>query len=153
LVLPFWYRLTWVVPEKGPLNGCVYVCVVNMIERSVCGSHAALCQITLIYSYFVDEVFALLQSCSYIVCWLSMYSFTTADLDDAFKENVVKAHYDKPTPIQKWAIPIIMKGRDLMACAQTGSGKTVSISASSWLKLALYGWTFERSHANFIKVM
>ena len=24
LVLPFWYQLTWVVPEKGPLNGCVY---------------------------------------------------------------------------------------------------------------------------------
>ena len=22
-VLPFWHRLTWVVPEKGPLNGCV----------------------------------------------------------------------------------------------------------------------------------
>ena len=29
LVLPFWYRLTWVVPEKGPLNGCV--CVYVMI--------------------------------------------------------------------------------------------------------------------------
>ena len=27
LVLPFWYRLTSVVPEKGPLNGCVCVCV------------------------------------------------------------------------------------------------------------------------------
>jgi len=26
LVLPFWYRLTWVVPEKGLLNGCVCVC-------------------------------------------------------------------------------------------------------------------------------
>jgi len=25
--LPFWYRLTWVVPEKGSLNGCVCVCV------------------------------------------------------------------------------------------------------------------------------
>ena len=25
--LPFWYRLTWVVPEKGPLNVCVCVCV------------------------------------------------------------------------------------------------------------------------------
>ena len=24
LVPPFWYWLTWVVPEKGPLNGCVY---------------------------------------------------------------------------------------------------------------------------------
>ena len=36
LVLPFWYRLTWVVPEKWPLNGCVYVracvCVwINML--------------------------------------------------------------------------------------------------------------------------
>jgi len=27
LLLPFWYQLTWVVPEKGPLNGCVCVCV------------------------------------------------------------------------------------------------------------------------------
>ena len=27
LVLPFWYRLTWVVPDKGPLNVCVCVCV------------------------------------------------------------------------------------------------------------------------------
>jgi len=27
LVLPFWYRFTWVVPEKGPLNVCVCVCV------------------------------------------------------------------------------------------------------------------------------
>jgi len=26
LVLPLWYRLAWVVPEKGPLNGCVCVC-------------------------------------------------------------------------------------------------------------------------------
>ena len=26
LVLPFWYWLTQVVPEKGPLNGCVCVC-------------------------------------------------------------------------------------------------------------------------------
>jgi len=25
LVLPFWYRLTRVVPDKGPLNGCVCV--------------------------------------------------------------------------------------------------------------------------------
>ena len=25
LVLPFWYRLTWAVPDKGPLNGCLCV--------------------------------------------------------------------------------------------------------------------------------
>ena len=29
LVLPFWYRLTRLVPEKGPLNGCVCVWLVN----------------------------------------------------------------------------------------------------------------------------
>jgi len=28
--LPFWYQLTRVVPEKGPLNGCVCVCVFNV---------------------------------------------------------------------------------------------------------------------------
>ena len=32
LVLPFWYRLTWVVPDKGPLNGC---CCVIVVVRSM----------------------------------------------------------------------------------------------------------------------
>ena len=37
--LPFWYRLTWVVPEKGPLNGCVCACVVKTIfQRCVIGT-------------------------------------------------------------------------------------------------------------------
>jgi len=34
LVLPFWYQLTWVVPEKGPLNGCVCV-IVSIITVTV----------------------------------------------------------------------------------------------------------------------
>jgi len=29
LVLPFWYRLTWVVPDKWPLNGCVCTSIFN----------------------------------------------------------------------------------------------------------------------------
>jgi len=37
LVLLFWYRLTQVVPEKGPLNGCVCVCYeVGVRLRSLC---------------------------------------------------------------------------------------------------------------------
>jgi len=32
LVLPLWYRLTWVVPEKGPLNVCVRVYVPGDIQ-------------------------------------------------------------------------------------------------------------------------
>lgn len=53
-------------------------------------------------------------------------TFDEANLYNTFLQNVKKAHYHKPTPVQKYAIPSILAGRDLMACAQTGSGKTVS---------------------------
>ena len=38
LVLPFWYRLTWVVLEKGPLNGCVCVRVHAHSHKPFCYS-------------------------------------------------------------------------------------------------------------------
>ena len=34
--LPFWYWLTWVVPEKGPLNWCVCVCVFVFVQATRC---------------------------------------------------------------------------------------------------------------------
>jgi probable ATP-dependent RNA helicase DDX4 len=54
-------------------------------------------------------------------------TFDEAHLYETFLANVKKAHYHKPTPVQKYAIPSVLGGRDLMACAQTGSGKTVRI--------------------------
>ncbi|KZT70786.1 DEAD-domain-containing protein [Daedalea quercina L-15889] len=51
-------------------------------------------------------------------------AFTNPPLDPVLLENIGYARYATPTPVQKYSIPIVALGRDLMACAQTGSGKT-----------------------------
>ncbi|KAL2332590.1 hypothetical protein Fmac_013803 [Flemingia macrophylla] len=53
-------------------------------------------------------------------------TFAEIDLGDALNKNIRRCKYVKPTPIQRYAIPISLSGRDLMACAQTGSGKTAA---------------------------
>jgi len=53
-------------------------------------------------------------------------TFEEADLRKLLAENVKKSGYTRPTPIQKHAIPFIKAKRDVMACAQTGSGKTAA---------------------------
>ncbi|KPU73666.1 uncharacterized protein Dana_GF14338, isoform C [Drosophila ananassae] len=52
--------------------------------------------------------------------------FEDAGLRTIVTENVIKSGYKVPTPIQKVSIPVINEGRDMMACAQTGSGKTAA---------------------------
>eukprot|EP00257_Ricinus_communis_P019130 XP_015578033.1 DEAD-box ATP-dependent RNA helicase 37 [Ricinus communis] len=53
-------------------------------------------------------------------------AFSEIDLGKGLNENIRRCKYVKPTPIQKYALPIALSGRDLMACAQTGSGKTAA---------------------------
>ncbi|XP_030602460.1 putative ATP-dependent RNA helicase DDX4 isoform X1 [Archocentrus centrarchus] len=56
----------------------------------------------------------------------AIMTFDEAALCQTLAKNVSKSGYVKPTPVQKHGIPIISAGRDLMACAQTGSGKTAA---------------------------
>ncbi|XP_047130892.1 putative ATP-dependent RNA helicase Pl10 isoform X1 [Hydra vulgaris] len=56
----------------------------------------------------------------------SIETFDEANLGEIILTNISLAHYTKPTPVQKNSIPIIKAKRDLMACAQTGSGKTAA---------------------------
>ena len=46
--------------------------------------------------------------------------------NDDVLDGLWDMHFDECTPIQEQAIPIIMEGRDLLACAQTGTGKTAA---------------------------
>jgi len=53
-------------------------------------------------------------------------SFQSAGLRSLLLDNIKKSGYTVPTPVQKYCLPIVMGGRDMMACAQTGSGKTAA---------------------------
>ncbi|XP_066929769.1 uncharacterized protein [Clytia hemisphaerica] len=53
-------------------------------------------------------------------------NFAEAQLNHICLKNLIRAKYSKPTPVQKYALPTVLSRRDLMACAQTGSGKTAS---------------------------
>ncbi|XP_069060308.1 ATP-dependent RNA helicase DDX3X isoform X1 [Pleurodeles waltl] len=53
-------------------------------------------------------------------------SFHDVDMGEIIMGNIALTRYTRPTPVQKHAIPIIKQRRDLMACAQTGSGKTAA---------------------------
>jgi len=56
----------------------------------------------------------------------AVQSFEESGLHERLLRNIALSGYLKPTPVQKHSIPIVAGFRDLMSCAQTGSGKTAA---------------------------
>jgi ATP-dependent RNA helicase RhlE len=54
--------------------------------------------------------------------------FSSLDLDQQILRAIEETGYTEPTPIQAQAIPHVLAGRDLMAMAQTGTGKTAAFT-------------------------
>ena len=55
-------------------------------------------------------------------------NFSELGLGDGVLKAVEDAGYSTPTPIQEKAIPVVLMGRDILGCAQTGTGKTASFT-------------------------
>ena len=61
--------------------------------------------------------------------------FTDLDLNPELLRAIRGAGYVDPTPIQAQAIPIVLKGQDLLGCAQTGTGKTAAFALPTLQRL------------------
>src|SRR5688500_2129444 len=55
-------------------------------------------------------------------------SFADLELSDPMLASLAAAGYTRPTPIQAQAVPLALRGRDLMGLAQTGTGKTAAFT-------------------------
>ncbi|MDP6566136.1 MAG: DEAD/DEAH box helicase, partial [Alphaproteobacteria bacterium] len=54
--------------------------------------------------------------------------FAELGLSTSILNAVADAGYSEPTPIQQRAIPQVLQGRDVLGCAQTGTGKTAGFT-------------------------
>src|ERR1700741_3722319 len=55
-------------------------------------------------------------------------TFDKLDLIEPILKALKTEGYEKPTPIQEQAIPIVLKRKDLLGCAQTGTGTTAAFA-------------------------
>ena len=65
--------------------------------------------------------------------------FDELDLEDEVLDGVDAMNFEEMTPVQEQTIPIILEGRDIIGCAQTGTGKTAAYTLPLLNRLLLEG--------------
>ena len=69
----------------------------------------------------------------------SSSGFATLGLDDAIVASVTSLGYEEPTPVQSETIPLLLEGRDLLAQAATGTGKTAAFALPMLHRISALG--------------
>ena len=73
-------------------------------------------------SIFIKKVEGQVASAPYI----AKNKFADFHIEDQIKQNIINKGYETPTPIQDEAIPYLLERRDIIATANTGTGKTAA---------------------------
>jgi len=79
--------------------------------------------------------------------------FTDLGLSEPLLKAVRDQGYDTPSPIQAQAIPAVLAGRDVMAAAQTGTGKTAGFTLPLLEKLSKGGREQSRVQSNNVRAL
>ena len=74
--------------------------------------------------------FAIARIARHLAAAPALYAmpFASLGLSPALVDAAAASGFTAPTPVQTAAIPVVLKGQDLLACAQTGSGKTAAFA-------------------------
>jgi ATP-dependent RNA helicase RhlE len=67
---------------------------------------------------------------------MTLKTFSELNLVEPLKKALAETGYTHPTPIQAAAIPPLLEGKDLLGCAQTGTGKTAAFALPILQRLA-----------------
>ena len=79
-------------------------------------------------------------------------SFAELGLPATFNKALAKLNYETPFPIQKEAIPLALKGHDILGIAQTGSGKTAAFALPALAKAIQFKGNLDRKIKHLVLV-
>ena len=65
--------------------------------------------------------------------------FDELDLEDEILDGLDDMNFQEMTPVQEHTIPVILEGRDIIGCAQTGTGKTAAYTLPLLNRLLIEG--------------